>query len=107
MKLYFYILETPYNGKPYIRFEECEVEEKPKTYKPIDKFPSGIYRSCVNKSDIGNFSGCGANCVILTEKDNLFAKNMFSDRLKGLIKSKNKEIERLTERLNAVYEFEE
>ncbi len=32
MKLYFYTLKEPYNGKLFIQFEECEADEKPKTY---------------------------------------------------------------------------
>ena len=43
MKLYFYILEKPYNKNPFVRFEECEVIEKPKTYKPKDRFPMDVY----------------------------------------------------------------
>ena len=37
MKLYFYIIEEPYNKNPFVGFEECEVIEKPKTYYPVDK----------------------------------------------------------------------
>ena len=53
MKLYFYILdsdrefnpETITFGDPVfkVRVEECEVVEKPKTYKAATKFPDGIY----------------------------------------------------------------
>lgn len=81
--------------------------EKVLGFVQFDKFPKGIYRSYVNKSEIGHISGYGENRVILTEKDNLFAKTMFIDRLKRLIGLKNKELERLTEKLNAVYEFKE
>ena len=48
MKLYFYELDTEgYNEKPKgILCTECEVEEKPKTYVPINgsKFPGYISR---------------------------------------------------------------
>lgn len=37
MKLYFYFLET---GK--IRCAECEVEEKPKTYKPVIGYSNDV-----------------------------------------------------------------
>ena len=40
MKLYFYILEVPYRDKSFVHFEECEVEEKPKTYTLITR-PKG------------------------------------------------------------------
>ena len=64
MKLYFYFLRT---GK--IRSEECEVDEKPKTYKPVNKFPSGFYGCYVKKEDIGRLIGYGDDVVVLTEKN--------------------------------------
>lgn len=43
MKLYFYILGTDRKtGKWNLHLKECEVIEKPKTYKPVTKFPDGI-----------------------------------------------------------------
>lgn len=64
MKLYFYFLETN-----KIRTEECEAEEKPKTYKPADKFPSGYYYCSVKKDDIGTFAGYQDNVIVLLEND--------------------------------------
>lgn len=52
MKLYFWFLERPRNEEPHIRFEECEVIEKPKTFKPVDKFPSGFYGAYVFKNEL-------------------------------------------------------
>ena len=62
MKLYFYILdsdrefnpETRTFGDPVfkVRVEECEVIEKPKTYKALTRFPDGIYIGYVKKEDI-------------------------------------------------------
>lgn len=49
MKLYFYILERPRGKKPFVRCDECEVIEKPKTYYPVNRFPRGVYGLCVNK----------------------------------------------------------
>lgn len=50
MKLYFYILDTERKtGKWNLRLEECEVIENPKTYKPVTKFPGGIYASYIRK----------------------------------------------------------
>lgn len=66
MKLYFYFLEEPYNKEPYIRCEECEVDEKPKTYKFISSRPSGFYGSYVRKDDVGQpMSHCVSKLVIL------------------------------------------
>ena len=63
MKLYFYFLRT---GK--IRCAECEVVEKPKTYKPVNKFPSGYYGCYVKKEDIGELIGYNDDIVVLTER---------------------------------------
>lgn len=107
MKLWFYILDSPYNKEPFIRCEECEVEEKPKTYKPVDSFPCGVYRSYINKSDIGHISGCSNNCVVLKEKNNALAKDIFSMHMKTLINGKKREIEKMESKLNAVLELED
>ena len=63
MKLYFYILdndrefnpETRTFGDPVfkVRVEECEVVEKPKTYRAVTRFPKGLYIEYVKKEDIG------------------------------------------------------
>lgn len=42
MKLYFYILDRPLREAPKLRCEECEVKDYPKTYKPLEKFPTGL-----------------------------------------------------------------
>lgn len=62
--MYFYFLETK-----KIRTEECEAEEKPKTYKPVDEFPAGYYYCSVKKDDIGTLSGYQNDVVILLEND--------------------------------------
>lgn len=80
MKLYFYFLEDPYNKEPYIRCEECEVEEKPKTYKPVDRFPKGYYYSTLKKDDIGTLIGYGKSAVVLTEKDNAKTADIFKSK---------------------------
>ena len=81
MKLYFYILEKPYKGKPCVRFDECEVIEKPKSYYPVDKFPSGVYHSHINKSAIGHVSGYDNHLVVLTEPNVKMAKEIFTKLL--------------------------
>ena len=77
MTLYFYILQKPFGDKPYIQFSECDVDEKPKTYRPITKFPSGYYNCFVRKEDIGHLCGYGNDTLILTEKNNALAKKNF------------------------------
>lgn len=92
MKLYFYFLETPYNKKPHIRVDECEVEEKPKTYKPVDKFPNGYYYCSVKKEDIGTFSGYNNDVVILLENDIEKVAGMFKQKCKSRIEREKQNI---------------
>lgn len=106
MKLYFYFLETPYKEKPRIRIEECEVVKKPKTYKPVDKFPDGYYGYHVAKTNVGIFDSYWYNQVILTERNDGLAKKLFSDYLNSQIGGKEKEIEKLKEKLIAVENME-
>lgn len=49
MKLHFYILKGLYGSNPKLTYSECEVDEKPKTYKPISRFPDGYFSSFVKK----------------------------------------------------------
>lgn len=106
MKLYFYILETPYNKNPFVRFEECEVEEKPKTYKPVGKFPSGIYSSYINKSDIGHISGYSYNIVVLTEPNAKMAKEIFARLNESDVRQKEESLAKAKAMLNAILEME-
>lgn len=99
MKLYFYFLETPHKGKPHIRIEECEVEEKPKTYKPVDKFPDGYYGCYVTRTNVGTLDNYWHKQIILTERNDELAKKLFSDYLNEQIDRKQKEIEELKEKL--------
>ena len=108
MKLYFYFLET---GK--IRLAECEVEEKPKTYKPVDRFPSGFYGCYVKKEDIGELIGYGDNVVVLTEKNIQKVANVFRRKMrhriareKQNIASANDSINRYNEILSMIDEWE-
>ena len=74
MKLYFYFLKNE-----TIRCEECEVDEKPKTYKPVDRFPAGFYGCYVKKEDIGELAGYNHDTVILTEKNIEKVAKIFKD----------------------------
>ena len=74
MKLYFYFLDT--RNDNCIRMEECEAEEKPKTYKLIKELYS-FYGSIVKKSEIGKPTGWRKDTVILTEKNAERAAEVF------------------------------
>lgn len=107
MKLYFYILEKPYNGKPCVTFDECEVIEKPKTYYPADKFPNGVYNRCINKSDIGHVSGYSNSLVVLTEPNAKLAKKIFRKLYESNVRQKEESLAKAKAILNAVLEMEE
>ena len=50
MKLYFYIRREVIGKDAHIiRCEECEVIEKPKSYYPVDSFPSETCRRFIKK----------------------------------------------------------
>ena len=107
MKLYFYILERPYNKNPFVRFEECEVIEKPKTYYPVDKFPSGMYGCFVRKEDIGHVSGYSNNLVVLTEPNAKMAKEIFTKLYESNVRQREESLAKAKAELNAILEMEE
>ena len=107
MKVYFYSLEKPYNKNPFGRFEECEVIEKPKTYKPKDKFPSGVYNSYISKSDIGHVSGYSNNLVVLTEPNAKVAKEIFTKLYESNVRQKEESLAKAKVMLNVILEMEE
>ena len=107
MKLYFYILEKPYKENPFVRFEECEVIEKPKTYYPKDKFPRGVYNCYINKSDIGHISGYSNDLVVLTETNAKRAKEIFTKFFESNVRMKEKSLAESKAVLNAILEMEE
>ena len=107
MKLYFYILERPYDKNPFVRFEECEVIEKPKTYKPKDIFPRGVYNSYISKSDIGHVSGYSNNIVVLTEPNSKLAKEIFTKLYESNVRQKEESLAKAKVMLNAILEMEE
>ena len=107
MKLYFYILEKPYDKKPFVRFEECEVIEKPKTYYPKDKFPSGVYNFYISKSDIGHIYGYNNNIVVLTEPNAKLAKDIFTKLYESNVRQREESLAKAKAELNAILEMEE
>lgn len=98
MKLYFYILEEPYRDKPFVRFEECEVEEKPKTYTLITR-PIGYYYSRASKNDIGRKID---NVIFLLERNGSLARSIFSESINEAISLKEKQLKWLREQLETV-----
>ena len=107
MKLYFYILERPYDKNPFVRFEECEVIEKPKTYYPKDKFPRGVFNCYISKSDIGTVSGYRNNLVVLTEPNSKVAKELFTKIYESNVRQKEEHLTEAKVILNAILEMEE
>lgn len=81
MKLYFYILDRDRETDKWnLRLEECEVIEKPKTYKPVTKFPDGIYASFIKKESIGDFISEYSKVVVLDTPDYEKAKEVFFEK---------------------------
>lgn len=102
MKLYFYILKEPYNGKPFIQFEECEADEKPKTYL-LHVRPRDFYYKQISKENIGKQIG---NTVILLEKDDFLARSIFAGTINKKISDVEKSLKWLKEQLKAIEEGE-
>lgn len=101
MKLYFYICE--YNK---ITFSEVEVEEKPKSYKLLDRV-SGFYKTSILKSEIGfNYKYSWKQFVILTERDDELAKKYFSDYFKREIGKRQKEIDEFNNAIKIVSDWD-
>ena len=106
MKLYFYILDSDREFNPEtrtfgdstfkVRVEECEVVEKPKTYRAVTQFPEGLYIGYVKKENIGKISASLEPYIVLTVRNYQFVKNKFLERY-------NAEISRLKEAI-AIYE---
>lgn len=103
MKLYFYTLDTYSGNHKGLCVKECEVEEKPKTYKAVDRvFPN--YYSTARKTDVGRIID---NCLFLTEPNFEYAREMFRNRAEGIIADKLEEIEKLKTELKIINESEE
>lgn len=100
MKLYFYHLAQPLGEKPRIEVEECEVKEKPKTYRPVGEFPTYYIGCYVLKSDIGTLSG---DTVILTEKHHKIVAKIFIESLYRDIEREREMIEGANKRISKAY----
>lgn len=105
MKLYFYFLEFSYKEGSYIRFEECEVIEKPKTYYPKEKFPSGFYGSYVSKDSIGKILNNYSLTVILAENTHEVALDLFKKKLEIDIENAEYNAKIAKEKLQVIEKF--
>lgn len=104
MKLYFYTLDT-YGGNPKgLCVKECEAEEKPKTYKAVDRVFPNCY-SAIRKDDVGRITNF--NCLFLTEPNFEYAREVFQKRAEGRIADRLEEIEKLKAELKIINESEE
>lgn len=108
MKLYFYILNRRREtDKLKLRVEECEVMEKPKTYKPVDKFPHGVWNSFIKKESIGHFVNGFSDIVVLDKPDYEKAKEVFMLKYNSIIREAQATISKIEERVAAVENFKE
>lgn len=108
MKLYFYILDSDRKtGKWNLRLEECEVMEKPKTYKPATKFPDRIYASFIKKESIGNFINEYSKVVVLDAPDYEKAKEVFFKKYDNELNTLRNRINFYEELKSAVEDYKE
>lgn len=105
MKLYFYFLDRPFREAPKLRYEECEVKDHPKTYKPLERFPSGYYGSYIRKSDLGKVVGLSQDAVVLLDINDDLAKRKFIECYENLIKENQNKIDRYKSYVEAVHNF--
>lgn len=104
MKLYFYNLDTYGSNPKGLYVEECEAEERPKTYKAVDRvFPN--YLSVVRKDDVGRITDFDR--LFLTEPNFEYAKEVFRNRAERRIADKLEEVEKLKVELKIINESEE
>lgn len=105
MKLYFYKLNTDERyGKVGITVQVCEAEEKPKTYKSVDRvFPN--CRSIARKGDVGRITNF--NCLFLTEPNFEYVKEKFKKRAESRIAQAKERFEREEMELKIIEESEE
>lgn len=105
MKLYFYILNTDErHGKVGITVQVCEAEEKPKTYKSVDRnFPN--YLSTARKDEEGLI--LGFDCLFLTEPNFEYAKEKFKKRAESRVAQAKEKLEREEMELKIVEESED
>lgn len=108
MKLYFYILDSDRKTNKWnLRLEECEVTERPKTYKPVTKFPHGIYASFIKKESIGNFISEDSKVVALYAPNYEKAKEVFLKKYDNKLNTLRKGINFYEKLKSAVENYKE
>lgn len=117
MKLYFYILDSDIEYNPEtktlgdyvfkIRVEECEVIEKPKTYKAATRFPDRIYIGYVKKEDIGTISDRSTPYIVLTVPNYQFVKDKFLEKYNVEISRLKKAIAMYENKIAAIEDYKE
>lgn len=105
MKLYFYKLNTGKGyGKTGITVQVCEAEEKPKTYKSVDRvFPTCL--STVRKAEEGQI--LELDYLFLTEPNFKYAKEKFKKQTESRIAQARERLEREEKKLKIIEESEE
>lgn len=105
MKLYFYKMNTNGSyGKVGITVQVCEAEEKPKTYKSVDRvFPNCL--STVRKDEEGQI--LHFNFLFLTEPNFEYAKEKFKKRAESRIAKTKECLEKEEKELKIIEESEE
>lgn len=105
MKLYFYELNTDERyGKTGITVQVYEAEEKPKTYKAVDRvFPNGL--STVRKNEERQI--LRFNYLFLTEPNFEYVKDKFKKRAESRIAQTKGRLEREEKELKIIKESKE
>lgn len=107
MKLYFWILEDNYRDGPSVRFEECEVIGKEKTYAPVGAWPKGYFGKYIKKEKIGvvGVDYCSPNLVVTMEKDPALPMMLFDQRENMKIERLKMELAKSRKKIKAVEGF--
>nr|DAG80923.1 MAG TPA: hypothetical protein [Caudoviricetes sp.] len=117
MKLYFYILDSDRKYNPEtktlgdyvfkIRVEECEVVDKPKTYRAVTRFPERLCIGYVKKEDIGTISGHLTPYIVLTVPNYQFVKDKFLEKYNVEISKLKKAIAMYEDKIAAIENYKE
>lgn len=117
MKLYFYILGSSRKFNPEtrtfgdsvfkVRIEECEVIEKPKTYRAVTQFPKGLYIGYVKKEDIGKISDSLTPYIVLAAPNYQFVKDKFLERYNVEIHRLKKTIAMYEDKIAVIEDYKE
>lgn len=117
MKLYFYIFDSDREFNPEtrtfgdstfkVRVEECEVVEKPKTYRAVTQSPERLYIGYVKKEDIGKISGSSTPYIVLEEPNYQFVKETFLEKYNNDIRRFKNIIAMYENKIAAIKDYKE